>query len=90
MTLDEQKYIIGSNRNIGLSADSEKDLEKKYIQHGTEADIDHIESMKVSEKTPYTSKARRAQAGLKKHWRRFWCCYLLASIIFLAIFLPVL
>ncbi|KAI3317570.1 hypothetical protein HD806DRAFT_526933 [Xylariaceae sp. AK1471] len=25
---------------------------------------------------------------LKRHWARFWCCYLLAGVIFLAIFLP--
>jgi len=25
-----------------------------------------------------------------RHWKRFWCCYLIGNVIFLAIFLPVL
>lgn len=25
-----------------------------------------------------------------KHWRRFWCCYLIGNVVFLAIFLPIL
>jgi hypothetical protein len=26
----------------------------------------------------------------RRHWARFWCCYLVGAIVFLAIFLPIL
>lgn len=27
---------------------------------------------------------------VSKHWKRFWCCYLVGNILFLAVFLPIL
>ena len=27
---------------------------------------------------------------IARHWKRFWCCYLVGTIIFLSIFLPIL
>ncbi|KAE8339569.1 hypothetical protein BDV24DRAFT_176039 [Aspergillus arachidicola] len=48
--------------------------------------IEHVEtantiSLEKKEKT----RAERA----RRHWARFWCCYIFWSLIFLAVFLPV-
>ncbi|KAJ5549367.1 hypothetical protein N7513_006601 [Penicillium frequentans] len=34
-----------------------------------------------------TTQTRKAKFA--RHWKRFWCCYLIGNVIFLAIFLPV-
>ncbi|KAJ5917866.1 hypothetical protein N7454_010241 [Penicillium verhagenii] len=34
-----------------------------------------------------TNQTRKAKFA--RHWKRFWCCYLIGNVIFLAIFLPV-
>ncbi|KAL4914849.1 hypothetical protein BDW62DRAFT_219801 [Aspergillus aurantiobrunneus] len=49
---------------------------------GTDAEIEHVE-VAVGEEKP------KKRQRLKRHLARFWCCYLLAGVIFLAIFLPV-
>lgn len=33
---------------------------------------------------------RSKKEKFARHWKRFWCCYLIGNVIFLAIFLPVL
>jgi hypothetical protein len=35
-----------------------------------------------------TNRSRKEKFA--RHWKRFWCCYLIGNVIFLAIFLPVL
>lgn len=35
-----------------------------------------------------TTRTRKER--FSRHWKRFWCCYLIGNVIFLAIFLPVL
>jgi hypothetical protein len=47
--------------------------------------FEHLENAK-SEDRPKVSK----RAKVKRHLKRFWCCYLIAGVIFLAIFLPLL
>ncbi|KAL4955776.1 hypothetical protein BDW69DRAFT_192970 [Aspergillus filifer] len=47
------------------------------------ADIEHVEAVAVGDEKP----TRRTR--VKRHFARFWCCYLLGSIVFLAVFLPV-
>ncbi|KAJ5116795.1 hypothetical protein N7456_001143 [Penicillium angulare] len=50
------------------------------------ATVDYVESID----TKSLKDDRRAKCfGFRRHWRRFWCCYLLGNIIFLAIFLPI-
>ncbi|KAJ5288763.1 hypothetical protein N7478_001793 [Penicillium angulare] len=34
-----------------------------------------------------TTQSRKEK--FSRHWKRFWCCYLIGNVIFLAIFLPV-
>ncbi|KAL4925690.1 DUF3712 domain-containing protein [Aspergillus undulatus] len=50
---------------------------------GPGAEIEHVEAVAVGEEKP------KKRQRLKRHFARFWCCYLLGGIIFLAIFLPV-
>ncbi|KAL4964934.1 DUF3712 domain-containing protein [Aspergillus stella-maris] len=47
------------------------------------ADIEHVEAVAVDDEKP------RKRTRVKRHFARFWCCYLLGGIVFLAIFLPV-
>ncbi|PYH78351.1 hypothetical protein BO82DRAFT_342919 [Aspergillus uvarum CBS 121591] len=49
-------------------------------------DNEHLEKTRSISLEP--GKRTRAQR-LRRHWRRFWCCYVFGSIIFLAIFLPI-
>lgn len=48
-----------------------------------DTEIEHVEAMAGADKP---KKSER----VKRHFARFWCCYLLAGTIFSAIFLPVL
>ncbi|KAL2861202.1 DUF3712 domain-containing protein [Aspergillus lucknowensis] len=61
--------------------------EKRAIgAHATgskDAEIEHVETVAVGDEKP--TKRQR----LKRHLARFWCCYLLGGMVFLAIFLPV-
>ncbi|KNG81342.1 hypothetical protein ANOM_010345, partial [Aspergillus nomiae NRRL 13137] len=34
------------------------------------------------------SSSLKGRGKVRQHWTRFWCCYLVSAIIFLAIFLP--
>lgn len=47
---------------------------------------DPVHPEKASAAAPQVGK----RAKVKHHFARFWCCYLIAVIIFLAIMLPVL
>ncbi|KAF9891854.1 hypothetical protein FE257_003339 [Aspergillus nanangensis] len=57
------------------------DLEPK------DKDIEHVETLDGSEEKP--GRVRAANRKVKRHLRRFWCCYLIGGIVFLAIFLPI-
>ncbi|KAH8425140.1 DUF3712 domain-containing protein [Aspergillus melleus] len=75
------KHVLGANRGDMDPSAKSKDVEKtkKFVDGSSE----HVEAVHDTEKL-----GKRQQA--KRHFRRFWCCYLLAAIIFLAIFLPIL
>jgi hypothetical protein len=86
MPFEKQHFVIGNNRNL---SQSDKHLEdRKSVSTAYNDGADHIETMKPLEKTP--SRVKKARDSCQRHWRRFWCIYAIASIIFLAIFLPVL
>lgn len=68
-------------------------MEDKYVVGAkrnlpSEKDVEHVEHVEVAAVPP--TKAQLAKTKTQKHFKRFWCCYLLALIIFLAIFLPIL
>ncbi|KAI9036444.1 DUF3712 domain-containing protein [Aspergillus affinis] len=75
------KHVLGTNRGDMDLANKDKDVEKtdKFMDGSSE----HVEAAHEPETLGKRQKAKR-------HFRRFWCCYLLAAIIFLAIFLPIL
>ncbi|KAJ5086195.1 hypothetical protein N7532_010966 [Penicillium argentinense] len=76
---------ISNNRN--LSASGEAFHDRKLAQ--SEPDLEHVENMDSHDNPKSPTRIKQAQLKLHKHWRRFWCCYLVAVVIFLAIFLPV-
>ncbi|KAL4894994.1 hypothetical protein BDV59DRAFT_211855 [Aspergillus ambiguus] len=78
-----QKRALGSNRGA-LDPSEEKKKKGAVISPGT--DIEHVEAVDVEEKP---GRIRATNQKLKRHLRRFWCCYLIAGIVFLAIFLPI-
>lgn len=70
------KYALGVHRGPLPQEDLDPD-----------AASEHLEETKTItlERTPTT-----ATQTVVKHWKRFWCCYCFANVIFLAIFLPIL
>lgn len=76
---NDAKHALGANRGPMPAHDvDDADAESAY---------DHLEDGKglSLEKTQTTASQK-----VVKHWKRFWCCYLVGNIIFLAIFLPIL
>ncbi|KAJ6064396.1 hypothetical protein N7499_013076 [Penicillium canescens] len=69
----DQSYSIGANSD--LLTFGTKSLSEKQTK--LEADHDAVD------------RVRSAQVRFQKYWRRFWSCYLVGIVIFLAIFLPV-
>lgn len=53
------------------------------------AAFEHLEKSKTISLERTNTKSTITQT-VSKHWKRFWCCYLVGNVIFLAIFLPIL
>lgn len=68
-------FVIGANKNMFTHLKNNN--ERAF--HGA-SDVDVKRS---------TGRLKAVRAKVHKHWRRFWCYYLVAAIIFLAVFLPV-
>lgn len=52
--------------------------------------LEHVEKT-TSPGTNFGSHPQLSRSQkIKKHYKRFWCCYLLSLVIFLAAFLPIL
>jgi len=66
----------GKSKPVGSS----EGAEKRHIAHVTQ--IKAVQWPKMKKLTRWQK--------LKRHWARFWFCYLLACVVFLAIFLPLL
>lgn len=58
------------------------------VVKGKGAEIEHVEALASGGSLEKGKPGKRQR--LKRHFARFWCCYLLAGTIFLATFLPVL
>ena len=84
MQSTDDKYVIGANRNLTKGSKLNGNKHDKDL----EADTEHVENLE--KEAPPAGKTKQARLKIQRHWKRFWCCYLIASIIFLAIFLPVL
>lgn len=75
LSSDEAKFSLGVHRGPLVS------------DHYETSEVEHVESLGgISLAT--TKKTRKQR--LARHWKRFWCCYLVGNITFLAIFLPIL
>lgn len=75
LSSDEAKFSLGGYRGPLATG------------HYETSELEHVESVGgVSLAiTPQTRKQK-----MVRHWKRFWCCYLVGNIIFLAVFLPIL
>ncbi|KAL5360485.1 hypothetical protein BJX96DRAFT_184575 [Aspergillus floccosus] len=73
---------LGSNRG---AMDPSEEKKSKGIASSAGVDVEHLESVGMDEKP---GRIRATNQKVKRHLRRFWCCYLIAGIVFLAIFLP--
>ncbi|OOQ89561.1 hypothetical protein PEBR_07759 [Penicillium brasilianum] len=76
---EDGSSVIGSSRNVGSNK----------APQALGDDLKHVESLGALEKSKSNRSLKSFRANVQKHWRRFWCCYLVAIIIFLAILLPV-
>lgn len=70
------KYTLGIHRGPLPAEDLDPDDDPQHIEDAKAISL---------ERTPSTRTEK-----VMKHWKRFWCCYCLANLIFLAIILPVL
>jgi len=84
MANKKNQFVIGFNRHISTLTT------KRYgdIAGGSQwGEIVHEEDIGSLERITWRENKARV---LKKHWKRFWCCYIVAIVIFLAILLPIL
>ncbi|KAJ5106106.1 hypothetical protein N7456_002781 [Penicillium angulare] len=86
MTRNEnQSYITGANRNASYRKGDTEDCSGKIA-----GDLSNKEGHGESYATLIRPTTYDKKRQIQKHFRRFWCCYLVAGIVFLAIFLPIL
>jgi catalase (peroxidase I) len=85
---EDGPYLVGSNRNLPLSTD--RSNTPRQVPEKLGDDIEYVESFESLEQSKSPRSLKSIRANVQRHWRRFWCCYLVGVIIFLAIFLPVL
>ncbi|KAH8699234.1 hypothetical protein BGW36DRAFT_426906 [Talaromyces proteolyticus] len=85
--LQDNKYTIGFKQTSQYQAAV---LKSKGSLHNTTGsleegkEIEHIEKVENIRASNTNSKWKI----FKRHWRRFWCCYVVAGVVGLAIFLP--
>lgn len=87
--LKDNKHVVGFQempeyKSAMNSSKSEK--KKEALSQSKAGQAEHIE---VIDSTSLSSRQKRPR-WIKRHLRRFWCCYVVAGIIGLAIFLPLL
>jgi len=76
LTSDDAKYSLGVHRGPMLA----KGLNESP----------GLEQVESAGGLSLQTRERTRKEKLARHWKRFWCIYLFANIIFLAIFLPIL
>lgn len=76
LSSDNARYTLGIHRGPLIS---------KNVDEGSQlAQVESAGGMSLE-----TRKLKKREK-LQRHWKRFWCLHLFVTIIFLAIFLPVL
>ncbi|KAJ5934088.1 hypothetical protein N7466_003635 [Penicillium verhagenii] len=77
---------MGSAKNGSSVIGADRDLpDPEKISHNAKAFDGEVD---IAIERP-SRKLQGRREKLQKHWRRFWCCYLVAAFIFLAIALPI-
>lgn len=77
-----ERYGESSSKTKEGVFNSEPRMTKANGKKGVE--LEHLESVH-DKKAKMTRKEK-----LRRHWKRYWICYLIGGIIFSAIFLPLL
>lgn len=76
LTSDDAKYTLGIHRGPLISKGDDEGAQLAHVESAGGLSLE-------------TRKLKRTEK-FQRHWKRFWCLHLLVTIIFLAIFLPVL
>jgi hypothetical protein len=75
-------------REAPLSGQMTGVVPPEYGKEHEESRTDHIERVETNLGDPKTRNTK--QQRLKRHCMRYWICYVLGNIIFLAILLPIM
>jgi hypothetical protein len=86
MKIIQRAYKMGFGKNHDFVVEASRDL-PTALKKGEEIKSDAASNVDSKQAT---GRLKVARANSQKHWRRFWCCYVVPAIIFLAILLPVL
>lgn len=76
LTSDNARYTLGIHRGPLISKGDDEGAQLAHVESAGGLSLE-------------TRKLKRTEK-FQRHWKRFWCLHLLVTIIFLAIFLPVL
>ncbi|KAJ5593976.1 uncharacterized protein N7459_000184 [Penicillium hispanicum] len=79
LSSDDAKYSLGVHRGPLAAVNDNGDGEKG----------NKLEQIESAGGLSLATTSRTRKEKLARHWKRFWCCYLIGNVIFLAIFLPV-
>lgn len=86
MQLKSANFVIGTNRNLALLDDKTERKARETL----DLELKGLDDANSTSEDKHIGKVKTVRTKVLKHWRRFWCCYLLGAVVFLAIFLPVL
>lgn len=87
--LKDNKHVVGFREMPEYKSAiiaTKNGKEKEMLSEPKGGQAEHIE---VIDATSLPARQKKPQ-WIKRHMRRFWCCYVVAGIIGLAIFLPLL
>jgi hypothetical protein len=76
LSSNDAKYSLGIHRGPLISKNVDEGSQLAQVESAGGLSLE-TRKLKASEK-------------FQRHWKRFWCLHLFVTIIFLAIFLPVL
>lgn len=75
LTTDDAKYSLGVHRGPLMPAGGDEGSKLEQVESAGGLSL-------------ATNRTRKEKFA--RHWKRFWCIYLIGNVIFLTIFLPVL
>lgn len=85
-----RQALKDSKKSHPIDPDKNRELSgKELAKIGSAGCVEKIEKVHSSESSETDVKPSRKRK-LSRHCHRFWCCYCIGLVIFLAIFLPIL